>query len=125
MIEKKRKRKEEEEEEEEEEQEQEQEQEQSRAEQSRAGSVLNVYNISSIFSHRFLVCICSSFIFYFFFPLFFLDAQGVLTRLKDPPFSSLLYCVWGWGLEPIVRDRDCQRAPFSRLSQHFVTIPFF
>lgn len=62
----------------------------------RAGSVLNVYNISSIFSRRFLVCICSSFIFYFFFfPFLFLpgDAQGVLTRLKDPPFSSLLYCV--------------------------------
>lgn len=88
----------------------------------RAGSVLNVYNISSIFSRRFLVCICSSFIFYFFFfPFLFLpgDAQGVLTRLKDPPFSSLLYCDIGLGAGAY-----CARPGLST-SHFFSSLPTF
>lgn len=64
----------------------------------RSGSVLNVYNISSIFSRRFLVCICSSFIFYFFFfslSFFFLETRpgSLNTPERSSFFLSTLLCM--------------------------------
>jgi hypothetical protein len=91
----------------------------------RAGSVLNVYNISSIFSRRFLVCICSSFIFFFFsfFPFSSWRRPGSLNTPERSSFFSLYFTVYGVGGWSLLCETGIVNEPLFLVSP--VTIPFF